>query len=765
MVWTFPTALSVLGRNFTQSSRVHLDGQPVPTIFRDVESLEGNLPTDIFLTPATHQITVVDPNRGTSNAVSFRIYEPELAAGDFYAQRSFFAGRDFRWIDVGTGDFDCDGFDDVVVTGNTSAASTDGLFFLRSQGNGLLSVASRTNVQGMLPQSLAVGDVNQDSLLDVVIVNMEPEGGGPYLQGNYTVLLGDGRGNFSHATNALLPGSYQRGRLADLTGDSRLDLIVAVSETPSNRLLLLPGQGGGQFGSPQTLAILGYPRDFTIADFNRDQLLDVAFNGPDQIRLLRNQGGGSFLEIAPTALAGLTGLVVAGDFNADQRTDLFCQPANWPGTAQVFLGQGDGTFIVRPRFAIGRDVFLLYNFATGDFDNDGILDLAGVNFATHPSHILLLWGRGDGSFALQQVNGPYSFWIARGDFNSDGIADVATANRLYHVTVMLGRAERESISSPTLLLPRDAGKLSAADVNGDRLPDLLTTLLTTGSQLFINLGNGRFSPPIDGPARAVRLADVDGDGLADLVGYEGSNVLIWPGNGSGYFLGSPITFTTGGTPSVELVVADIDRDGRADIADSGFILYGLGSFSYQLAALPSEGPVLVGDFDGNNIADLALPKAQRVLFGRGNRTFQEVSSPIPVVSLGFYAVADFNLDHLDDLALSNDDVLHILLSRGNGTFLMYSVLNLTSRTFEIAAADFNSDGRPDVVAGLFLAQEMALLGNNPQGSFDRAFFASGASCIALVVADFDLNGRPDIAYSNYNLDRPTNNILVMLNKQ
>ena len=96
---------------------------------------------------------------------------------------------------------------------------------------------------------------------------------------------------------------------------------------------------------------------------------------------------------------------------------------------------------------------------------------------------------------------------------------------------------------------------------------------------------------------------------------------------------------------------------------------------------------------------------------------------------------------------------------------MYSVLNLTSRTFEIAAADFNSDGRPDVVAGLFLAQEMALLGNNPQGSFDRAFFASGASCIALVVADFDLNGRPDIAYSNYNLDRPTNNILVMLNKQ
>ena len=113
--------------------------------------------------------------------------------------------------------------------------------------------------------------------------------------------------------------------------------------------------------------------------------------------------------------------------------------------------------------------------------------------------------------------------------------------------------------------------LDVGDVNGDLDPDLLVSLSTsTGDDELVALlgrGDGTFVPatPVARTSRRwlARLADVDGDGRLDVVGYDGTAVEVWFGDGAGGFAAGP-SFTSG-TPVVELLAIDLDHDGRADL--------------------------------------------------------------------------------------------------------------------------------------------------------------------------------------------------------
>jgi hypothetical protein len=115
----------------------------------------------------------------------------------------------------------------------------------------------------------------------------------------------------------------------------------------------------------------------------------------------------------------------------------------------------------------------------GDFNGDGILDLAVANLASnssHPATVTVLLGNGNGTFTptaqtLATGNLPYS--VAIGDFNGDGIPDLVTANAGSNTaTVFLGNGDGTFTAGPTPALGTDPLFAAVGDFNGDGLSDI-----------------------------------------------------------------------------------------------------------------------------------------------------------------------------------------------------------------------------------------------------------------------------------------------------
>jgi hypothetical protein len=279
----------------------------------------------------------------------------------------------------------------------------------------------------------------------------------------------------------------------------------------------------------------------------------------------------------------------------------------------------------------------------------------------------------------------------------------------------------------------------------------------------------------------VAAADFNGDGILDLVTADSGadTVTILLGGADGTFTQttqSPVA--TGNAPSW-LTISDLNSDGKLDLAVTNYnsstvtILLGNGDGTFTPAAnspvTVGRAPlsVAVGDFSGDGIPDLAtanvVDNTVTILLGNGDGTFaQAADSPRKVVgsSPSSVAVADFNRDGKLDLvvAVVGPNNVSILLGNGDGTFTeaANSPVHVGLTPYSIAVADFNADGIPDLVTA-----NDAVVNGNPGtvtillGAGDGGFTEASGSPIPvglnpLIVAggDFNADGKVDLAVTN-----------------
>ncbi|MBT3198354.1 MAG: hypothetical protein HN350_00400, partial [Phycisphaerales bacterium] len=342
-------------------------------------------------------------------------------------------------------DFDRDGRNDIAFAdwGNSVVR------LLRGTGGGAFSSLPTVSA-GTLPIGVATADFNGDAKPDLAVTTCDDESGSG---GRVIVFLGRGDGTFIHSNEYVtgaLPNSIAVG---DFDQDNKADL--AVTNLRDSTVSVLIGKGDGTFKTA-TNFVLGSPRPVYVGvgDCNgdgREDLAVLSWGVTGNLDVLLGQPDGNF-SAAYTFDAGdrPQGQLAVGDFNGDGRSDV-AVPALYGNTIKVYLGHPTNILSLNHTY---QNAFRADALAAIDMDGDGKLDLVVGGGST----LSVRKGFGDGTF--EPFSGTGDDWIdlpdiheniALGDLDGTGQPDVALTHYAYDLpngglSILLNAAPGDSVS-------------------------------------------------------------------------------------------------------------------------------------------------------------------------------------------------------------------------------------------------------------------------------------------------------------------------------
>ena len=324
-------------------------------------------------------------------------------------------------LSVVTGDFNKDGVLDLASANQT--AGTVSVLLGIAQPTGGFSAAVPFSV-GSAPTAITTGDFNNDGNLDLATANQTA--------GTISVLLGTGTGSFGPAVNYVVNSNPNAISTGDFNSDGRLDL-VSTSDNAQGTVSVLFGTGAGVFSAVSSFQAGNNQAKVLTGDFNADGHLDLAVllnrpTDPGLISILLGNGLGGFLTpVLRSVVAFNPTAMASADFNNDGRLDLVTANNDNSAPITVLLSNSAGEYATVLELQLNSTPTAI---TTGDVNGDGRLDIITANSSSNNISVLL--GNGAGGFATA-INYAAAAalnpdGVSTGDFNNDGRLDVVSAN-------------------------------------------------------------------------------------------------------------------------------------------------------------------------------------------------------------------------------------------------------------------------------------------------------------------------------------------------
>ncbi len=434
-----------------------------------------------------------------------------------------------------------------------------------------------------------VADLNKDSHPDIIANDNNQN------TPNVRIFLGDGAGSFSLLAKFEANGLLRGLEVADINGDSNLDIVGVGGWGPFDYVDVLLGDGTGYFpNSIIKYPMLTDPRDLVKGDFNEDGIADIAICNTvgNLVTIYLGQGNGKFSKTSTNYSTGNFPIqIMTIDYNKDSNLDLVTY--NQTGSSvTVLTGAGDGSFSVLANIPVTSTIS--GRMTTADFNNDTNPDLIVSGYTSNLFNFLAGTGSGFSPSVTTATSGNI-LEVKAADFNGDGNQDfVADLNSLSQLVVFFG----DGTGSFTAGTPyTSAGSFFLiADINNDAKPDVIAyDNSVLGSDFFINDGTGAFV----GSSIVTSLGgfpwgyeDMDGDGSKDLVlgsqnpgSSQPGQILIYKGSATG--LTNTVLINKQFSGGIRLVIEDVNVDGKPDIIAISNNLYE----DYLGTLINTSGPV------------------------------------------------------------------------------------------------------------------------------------------------------------------------------
>jgi hypothetical protein len=372
------------------------------------------------------------------------------------------------------------------------------------------------------------------------------------------------------------PASVYTVSVNNLTGSGKLELSA------ENQSGIVNDNGQPLRGfvhfTPQPLAGPA-AQDIAVADVNGDgkpDLIDADLTY-NNIAVLLGNGDGAF-QTPRTFSTGANSRpysVAVGELNGDNNPDIVAADRG-ADSISVLLGNGNGTFQAQQTYSTGAGS-APYAVTLADVNGDGKIDAVVADSNSNSVSVFL--GNGNGTFAPQQsfAVGNHPVSVAVADVNGDGGLDLIVANDNDKTVGVLLNATQPAMGGPpavafapqqTFAAGGNDNRVLVADLNGDGLPDIVTSNPSNENVAVLRgSGGGTFAAPQTFAAsgfNGISIADINGDGHPDLVANYFTGVALLPGNGDGTFQDEQIFDISDSKVSL-VATADVNGDGHPDL--------------------------------------------------------------------------------------------------------------------------------------------------------------------------------------------------------
>jgi hypothetical protein len=723
-----------------------------------------------------------------------------------------------------TGDFNRDGRQDVVVADDR----LNELATFLGRGNGSFQRSIRQPIL-LDPEYIATTDLNGDEILDLVTAHDT--------QGRVSILLGVGDGTFRDGKDADVGNGPEGVAFADFDGNSVPDM--AVGNDQDGTLSILLGSEAGDFDSkaPSTEICGEDPCKLTasaaivtgqfVGDKSSPQDVATMDRTNHQVLIYAGHGDGTFSAAKKVLLkrpeaeeaVGVVKYLATGDLDEDGRVEIIAAdlPSNriwvrWGDdkVSDIELNGGGGVS--------GSGDNDIRPVIVADFNNDGHQDLATVE--AYGDKVVVLFGDGKRQtwevfvendsnrerFDIGEGSSPGA--LASADFDGDGVVDLAVGNRDAHqVSIWLSNPQVNTFTPFGTISAEQDPTAVTLNLNGDANVDRVT-LDDANNALTFEIGGNDGFLSADAFSALLHsnplLADLDGDGITDVVSVGGNGEMLAR-------LGRSKDSATYHPPQRLFGEARV-RDITAVETKSGWMLAATNREGNSISIYrrdgasgdwkaqtfnAGEGPSIIAaaDLTPDDLDDVvvinALSQDTTVLVQRNSGQFEAVcgTDGLPdCVSIG-EAVADVVLADLVgdgdvDLAVAKPAAGMITVWEGDGRGGFGKALNFQSgsglygvtsdgdvrslqQTSSLAVGDFNGDARADLVSANTLQNSFGVFtGKKGNTSGDGSIsgpdtFKREVSPDFVVTADFDGDGFDDLAA----VYRATSEIGVSLNNR